>query len=530
MRTVILRFAILITLAVSTASCAAQDEDSTELPSQCVSDSECQGEKVCRYGLCSVVETESREIGFRLIPPNSSLFRPQTVRPTEVSFEDQLNLGLRSSVRIAGRLLYSDTGGVTSNGPTGTLTFKRRDLYNSGFSQQQSVEEDSQYSVLLLPGIYDITFSPDDPSIPGKVWRGQEFSLDTNPQLTIPSRAATVNVRVVDIPGAGVTQARVLEDAKIVAIARDSGATSTVASTDASLNYDLSLYPDSGIYDLQVTTETEGQIRELLLVNAIDCSSECPNIIEFNLADLTGERVANAFVVVAPSESMVDLSGLNIEISSEFEWGSWKIRRTLEESPRVETFVPAGDYSVRINSPLDHPFSSGLQSVSVTGGQDSVMVSLNRRPTFTTSILTADGEPLVDARIELRPVSELAEAITTQTDSAGLVETPIEPTDYWLSIVPADTSLPRTVRYLSPQGLQELRGEAIRLPEPAVLGGSLIAAAKDTDEFERLPDVTVQAFEIVQDRAVTVGEATSAGDGSFRMVIPSEPPRPPSRQ
>lgn len=504
-------------------ACAIDADDSkvpAELGPQCTSDSECTGEKVCRTGLCSVPGSEVREIGFRLIPPNSSSLRPQVAAPSSIELDESISLGMRPSVRVEGRLLYNDAGGVTSSGPTGTLTFRRQEPYFSGFSQQYAVEEDSTYSILVLPGSYDVTFTPDDERVPGQIWQGLDFRLDTNPQLTLPARSQRVKIAVIDLPGPDRNVPVNLEGARIVGISQATGATSSTTIADASLNYELALYPDSGLYDVRVSSSTETGVREVVIYDAIDCTDRCPDIVELNLAETAGPRV-NTTLELTTDTTAADLHQTRVETIGRFEWGAWSQRTNLEEGQRVEIFAPAGQYDVSISPPAESTIASATRQFETTPGEFRHEFYLESKRLFESTVVSAAGEPVPGAQAEFEPVDASLRTLNAETDEEGRLNVELEPVPYWVTLVPGKGSLPRSVLYLDPDEVSS-RTE-LRLSEPVVLSG-LLATPEMDDDVEQLipiPDVTVQAFEMRQGRVIIVGDVTTDSDGVFRMILGS---------
>lgn len=519
----------IVALFALLAGCTAEPNSGSAPSANCTADSECPSDLVCRYDLCVTVQSEPRELAFRLVPPNSSTWRPQTVKPALVSLDEAVNIALAPSVRVAGKLLYiSESNQLRPDGPSGVLTFTREGMSQS--SEQYRVESDSRYAIYLLPGRYQVTFVPDDAGAPPVNFGVKEFSLDTDPELTVPVRNLTVTGAIRDAAGPGL-RAQALPDASVVAISRQTGAMSSVGTTDASGFFSFSLLPASDRYDLRVRHETSDYMREVTAFDALDCTaSKCTNLLsedatfQVSLDGVVGMSRPHAITVRANSEQAIDFAGVVVEIKGTFDWGTARVRRALSSTGTFEVQVPDGDYEIVVTTAAEFPLAGKTLEVRLDETEVKASVALEPKVKAQLDVVDLEGSPAAGARVELR-AEKSADPMVVTADDDGRVEVFLEAVPHRVVVSASQVGVARGVYEWLPSKPER----RLDLPAAAVLTGNVLGTARTMERqgesaWEAVENVSVQVLEKFGESMVTVGESTTRGDGGFKVLIPAEKP------
>ncbi len=516
-------------------ACSSNSVSPLDRGAECSTDTDCQGNLTCRFDVCVVPDATSRQLGFRVIPPNSSLYRPQVITPAEVDFTEGVTIALRPSIRVEGKLLFRSLDGrLSATGPPGVLSFRREETAYNTLPIQTTIGNDSAYSVLLLPGRYTVSFRPDDPNVPSKVWETREFKLDTDPELSIAQDATRLQGTLRDASMPGMVQVMPIEGAKLVAVAKATGSSTTVSETTQQGEFILGALPFSGVHDLKVSTSDETSETQLTFANAFECEDErCTwNLsdgenLELNILNIIGERKDARFVFIPPGEARPDWTGTVATIRGEFPWGQIRITKPVAASGEVRFPVPPGNYELTVTPPDEFSLSRHLTSLSVDPGNEAREITVPARTQFIASVVDPDGEPLPGATVELQAAESIASTLSATADEYGDVSLPVDLYDFWVTIRPNVANLPPTVRFIRASELETATSFTLRVQEPTALAGEVLGAPDEVNtEWIGIPDVAIQPFEVIENRPVTVGEATTRDDGQFQMIISSVAPEP----
>lgn len=513
------KWLLLFGLAGFAVSCTATGIDS--VGASCASDSDCESDLVCRQAFCATAETKNFDLGFRLIPSNDSTLQPQTLPTSAVSNDEPISIALIPSVRASGRVLFvNDQNQVRSDGPLGILSFRK----TSGIStpaKQVRLDSDSRYDVLLLPGTYQINFVPDDPQTPPRTWRDIELSLDTDPQLTVPTKQITISGTILD---AGLPlRSAGLASASVVAVA-DDGTVSSSDITDDSGNFQIQIAPAEKIYGLRISA-SENVGTTLDIKRALECDiSRCRNLLGADdqflvqLESLLGERFATQVELVGDLE---DLRGATLELQADFPWGSINQRVQVTNSARMEFLLPIGSWQATLR-PTQESGLSAIESVIEVSRDTSNHVLEPAARRIAQLRLISSEAPLPGARVEVRKIQNEAESIVLTSGDDGELEILLDDAaDYWILVTPGTSNLSRSVLVASGDELEA--ASEVEVPLGAAIWGYVLEAPSSDNDWVGAADVTVQATQVVSGEHLTVGEANTRTDGYFRMLVPAAP-------
>lgn len=509
-------------LCLMIATLVACEEPADTTSKVCLEDSDCGGGLVCRYDFCVVSTSEPVNLGFRLVPPNTSTLQPQSIAPALISLDESVSIAFLSSVRVTGRLLFvNEQNQVRADGPLGVLTFEKHGGQNPVIKQQR-LDSDSRYDLYLLPGTYTLTFVPDDLETPPRVWTDVVFNLDTDPQLTIPARRLSLTGVIYDnlVPG---LRSQAVPRAKVVAL-NANGAGSTVGETDEAGFFRLFLLPQAGIYDLRVVFENESQFREYTLRKALECdTTRCTNLLGEDdqfLVQLDAVMATAKERQIRFNAPGVSLAGTSVELAAEFAWGTLRIRKVLDEMGELRAAMPPGMWSVLVTTPADS--QAGNLEVELDVQSGSTMLDMEVPQRLNVELDVTDGSQFFeDTRLEIRPLGRGESQVVT-TNSEGALITRVDPnTKYRISITPGTAGQPRSALLATAEELAA--ANRLVLPAATAIAGSVFGPPGSESEWAPVSDVTIQAFDQNFGESVILGETNTREDGSFRMLIPVGP-------
>lgn len=515
---------ILVMMGVVLAGCTEVSGDSKTPGVRCIADSECPTQLICRYDVCVSSEVVPRELSFRLVPPNSTTWKPQSVSASTVDVDEPVTIALVPSIRVAGKLLYvNESNQVRPDGPSGVLTFRREGQNQS--LEQYRVESDSRYSTFLLPGRYDVSFIPEDSSAPPVGFGTRDFVLDTDPELTVPVRSVSVTGSLRDSPGPGI-RAEAVRDASVVAVSRTTGALSSVGTTDAQGFFTFNVLPQADLYDLRVSYETNDYLREITIFQALDCTmAKCTNLLgeddtfQVSLEATVGDSLQRQVNLVPERTELVpDFSDVVIEMNGTMPWGTARVRRTLDASGSFTARLPDGDYEVVVSTPQSFPLSGKRDSLVFAIDDTAITIGLSPKVSASIEVLDLENLPATDARLEFQR-QDASDPVVLTADSEGRVNVLLEDAPHRIVITAMQNGVGRGVVEWSPS----MPTMSVQLPAAAVLTGSVLGAPTDASnkEWQAVEDVAVQVLENYDGSQVTVGETTTRADGTFRVIIPA---------
>ncbi len=501
----------------------------------CEVDADCPGSQICTEALCTVVEGEPRVIGFSLQPPKGSSYPAQIVPPAPIDLGEPLVIGATPGVRVAGTIELVGVSGQAS----GQLKFKQRSTRDP-FVGETRVEA-STYELFVAPGRYDISFFPDDQTLPTRIWRDVRLELDTDPRLRL--NAETVQITgTLSRTDALTREAVRVEGALVFAVARESGSVTSTAITNDSGEFSFNALQDSGIYDLYVAPAEPNRPDEGRRINYVpDVSfpgafeiedSDWSNLLDENpdarsLSLSLGEYTQPLEVRVRLSvpedvERDIDWTDTSVTLETSAGMGVMRVRQKTGADGVLDLPLILGDYAVEVRTPPGMPVASArFESYSVDAGGPLDSLELVLRRQVEGVVISPEGRPVTSAQVTMTPrEGDLAEPIAVSTDAVGKFSAWVDDVDYRVVVASPDAALPRFTVDVS--DLDSL--ETIQLPSPVVARGEVLGTPLMSDEggdWRELGDVVVRAFEMVDDERVILGEGKTDDDGTFRIILPA---------
>ncbi len=494
---------------------ACGDTQSSDIDGDCSVDSECPTGQICRLGICGVQAAKPRAIGFTLTPPADASLPVQTIRPASIRIDKPIQLLLNRGARVSGKISF--IGSTIS--PSGTLTFTDE---SSEFTTQTTAQR-GEYSVVVPVGNYRLTFVPEDPSIPSKVWKNIRFERDSDPKLTLPAPEYTLVSGTLSFVDKRSVESKTVTGARVFAVSKETGSLSTIATTNADGSFEIRVLPDSGNYDLRVTATIENEFVPDTTFPDFFISTDK------GWTSKTGEDIAT--LSVALGEYTTADSSTQIQLTSEAKIDSW------EEFDVLVTFsagqgeirlrpsvLPDGTFSVpkldlpgsfNIIAPPQSPISSYTTTRLLS---ETSPISCATKFILKGQVLSAAGNPVV-SRLEAVPTKDGALRIVATTDEDGFFEIGLEPFEYLITAIPQNGAIARSIIKVDGKS-DEPESRIITIPEPTLVWGTVFIQSGDA--LEALGDVTIQAFEIRDGERLKVGEARSDTDGGFKLIVPNE--------
>jgi len=501
----------------------------------CVVDADCGGERVCREQLCVVVDDAPRRLGFNLIPSGGSPYPPQTVPVAGVRLDEPLTIGIDPGVKVSGAIQI--LGG--SGDANGQLKFKQRALKNA-FVRETRVDM-NRYEVFVLPGRYDVTFFPDNASLPTRVWRDIALELDSDPKFQMNTRTVEIGGTLSRTDSATAESSRV-RGALVFAVSRDTGSVSSTAVTNEAGDFTIHVLEDSGLYDLHVAPAEPNRFDPEQVPNYVPEASfesafrvdgaQWENLLYPEAASLglsLGEYgyapIEFQFRLSADTDMDIDWTGSSVSLETEAGRGKLTIRHRVDSSGRFTLPLILGTYAVEVRTPPGLPVASArIEALTFSATSPTVTFDLGLRELVEGAVQSHDGTFVAGAQLSAVPLSggRLAEPLNVPTDERGFFHLWLDDVPYRITISPADPTLPRGVVDWEP-GSASL--ETIRLAEPALTWGKVLGTPTNGDaseDWRELPDVVIRAFEeSAAGEPIVLGESKTDAQGAFRIVLPA---------
>jgi Cys-rich repeat protein len=505
----------------------------------CTADAQCPERQICRKNYCVVETASPLEIGLNFIPPNSSPYLPQRIEPRLLDVDDELQIGLEASIAIHGKVFFADAATL---GPTGVLIVRRPQAEDSFFTYQIPVTR-GNFQGFILPGHYDLHFVPDDPSLPRKVWRNKLFTSDTVEELALPQprelltvtgsithKHAAANGEGNDLP---------VPNARVIAIATDTGNMSTAAVTDESGNYQIQVFPRSGTYALHISPADDTTIiPEVVIEGRFVAETFNPPPVSVSLGTYLPVSLPLNLQLFEPdsfpSPDLLDFEAMTVVFRGQVGNGKVSRQATVTSSGRVNVNLLPAVYDIEIIPSAQSPLARTLHRHELTALLDRLELTLLLKQRVQGRVQHPDGTPLENTRLRFEATSVTGErsagrsqsesfAPRTTTDMEGRFEVWLEPSNYVVTVTPqGPTGLGRQLLYRTADALTGSDEWIIDVTAPSLLAGTLYG-----DDWAPVPDVTVQAFANLAGRLRVVGEAQSNGRGEFRLLLPAELPQVP---
>lgn len=501
-------------------------------PPVCAADSECPGDQICRYNLCTIPDpVETRLFGFTFLPDSRSGLQPQETSPFEVDGTQRLDFVLDPSVEVTGTVQFAESDLSVE---TGTLIFDKRQTDNEIFRQQAPLER-GQFALELLPGVYDVTFISQDENVPNRRWLGKTIEARTALPLTLPPRDTLVTIqgtlthRDTSLGLAPATINQPVHNAKVRAIAAD-GTTSTVALSSDDGTFSLRVWGDQTNQDLWIGPASPNElIPQTLIKGAIDTSSGSVQALALSLGEWNPTPLQLRLDVLQRISEMaeIDFSMNDARITLRAQAGDGKITLSKKLGDDTPLFILPLLYTVEIRPPAESKFGEITLELDarLDGAPSLEIATLPLKHRLFGTITDSEDQPIANAQLEFNQLQDAADElsstlrpVTVSTDADGNYEAWLEPDwDYTLEVKPPKTSgAPIGVYTIGPSEDEE-RELLIALPEPMVISGSVFVLMND--DLKAQPDLSVELYEYLGSDRHVIATSRTDSEGNFSVVV-----------
>lgn len=556
---------LIVCLALPACGLRDPEEEPKEEPSAlCQQDSECPGEQICAQNICTIAQArETRRLGFTFIPENSSSFLPQRTMQLDVAPGDQLDFVLEQSIVVEGEISLADSPNIIQRG---TIVFEPAGNADNLLRHQTSIQPSGRFDIELLPGTYDVTFVSAESDLPNRRWLGIEIgNAATSLPLTLPSRnkLVTINGTITHRdPDLGPQSAPLpVEGARVLAVAAD-GTTSTAGVTDERGRYQIQVWEDTGANSLSIGPSSpdtliprvveqkvldpskQDQLTPSTMIGTWRASSTeikfdplLVDALEEELEILRERRMASSDDTTEDENDALDITEWKVTARAKLDRGSLDVNFTLDEAIADETgkgiTVLTVPHEIIIRPPANYPIGQISFETPANGVNliELAILEIPLRRKVTGTVLDAQGEPLANARLEMRHVmmtegtsiksafsAEDQRLLTLETNSKGVFTAWLEPNwEYDVVVSPsASTNAPRGIFALAP-GDEEV---TFTMPEPMLIYGSVLDA-----NLEGQGNLLIEVYETFRNERRVICETRTGSDGSFRMIAPAAAPK-----
>lgn len=538
-----LKTILTLSLLLGCAACAADDEalsKHTNAP-VCITDADCAPELMCRLSYCSATATTTRQLEFTFLPSNNSGYLPQRTSALTINPQDELAFELLPSLKVEGAISRSDDPQPV----TGTLIFERSEEQSKErlYTRQINVRQ-GQFQAELVPGLYNVTFLPEDEALPQRTWKAQRFELNSDFTRALPiPRTISGNVLFRDPLADPNSPPRFVQEAKVVAVSRETGELSTIGQTDEQGYFTLNVWPDSGVYDLVVSpSSATALVPRVVFEGALD--TDGPNTTQsLNLGEFSSQGAEVFLALPEALKEQLDFSPSDLRVILRAPLG----KGTLQLSTRFAQVGVTGEniktpwvlglkllpleYEIELIPPASSRFARTILTRDLRMATKASEVSLEEKVPFSAQLLqrAVSGAyvPATQAEVYLSPrelttpktsgTSEMLEPILAKTDDQGRLYTHVELRDYDIEVIPrASPGQPRAFYTLRADQIMQAQELVWRLPAPVVLVGTVF-----DEQYQGQADLAVEIHELTNGERRLVAQGQTKRQGTFKLILPS---------
>ncbi|MBA2663459.1 MAG: hypothetical protein H0U74_14320 [Bradymonadaceae bacterium] len=477
-----------------------------------------------------MVDIEPFKLGFTFIPPHSTNYLPQRLDPFLIDAEEPLQIGLEASILVLGQLSFHE---AAVPGPSGVAIFRRVNDEAGLYTQQVRVDA-GRFEAFVLPGKYIVSLSPEEASIPGFVWHDAVFSSDTEFKRTLPAPPSALRVsgnisfKSLGLPGDPVINNVLVEEARVIAVSRTHGYSSTAGTTNEFGDFIVRVWPQTGPYALHITpSRPNSLIPEVIIEEAFNAKDH--HILAPQTLGEYGElALALRVYLRTPSgldgkDEGIDWSQTSVLLRARMGNGTLSLSAPVNAEGFIDVVALAGLYQIDVIPPLSSSLARTSLSLDLSPTSGLVEIEIPLKKHVTGVVLDHTGLPVDGVKVKLepsnaqrRPSSE-ARTITVTTDADGQFEAWLEDSDYRLSAIPlANSGRPRAFLNVSTNEADFDSNLVVTLAEPVVVFGTLY-----DDALKGVANVTVQGFDLVDGQRRVLGEGQTNSYGEFRLVVPA---------
>ena len=566
---------LALIVAVSLAGCGDRVKDTVG----CSSDSDCEQGSVCHHESGKCLANVQMAPDLEVWPPstnNQGWVSQEFLKPT-FGLDGKLNLQLKASVSMQGRVYSSDKPGVTvpaSIVAWRTSLIKGRPKVQVGTATSSDTKSDLPKApyVLWLARDLDYTFfvapkKPYNTLYPPLVVNKIRLTDHIQRDLVLEGLDRTVAVKgkILDAAGSPLPDQKVLgvkgralnASLRVWASEMDGFYQSTPGLSDAKSGEFLFRVPAS------VTVPATGRVYTLTVESMPGSipvpTVSCPNIV---LGLFTGQKAEQdlgklklpAFLMprtytwfVKGSDKKTPVVGATVKFYLKFDklprsqgfdkcTAFYQQTAITDSSGKVTVLLLPGNsknlrYQVTITSPANSRYASQLikeMEVGATGGVHKDIV-LDDRYELKGKVVGPDGKPVVGAVIEAEGIRSVSPDATVQpattsttSDDQGIFSLFADSGNYNLNVRPPQgVALPGFVmRNKKIDG--NLADLLFKIPRGTILSGTV-----KQPSGKPLGSAKVEVYEQVYDSAKTLtaiqrASDISTSDGSFTLVLPAK--------
>ena len=441
-------------------------------PLECFSIKDCPADLVCFLGACVEPNFNFTSVYAELTPPASSSYLEQAYPGSVDVSQGILDMQLRGAVQITGKVLTDSASPDTTDSQTGMLKASAPSTIPGHDVVQQAAVSASGFTLTVVPGIYDLTFTPNQGGPPYEL-PAQSLESDNTLYVPYPDRSSWVQVRgrvrfTPDIPTP-------VDGATVTGTATGAGGTN-LRSSDALTNsigeYLLEFPPGAEVFCVSIGPGTNLMVPETQKCGLTLASpdgyvddiflgvSSAHVTVNATVMDTTGERVGRASVVFDGSVGE----------------GHFTTSGSTTDDGGVQSLLWPGDYMVTVAPYRTDPWALSTAPVTITSDQP-VTLYVGNKVALSGTVYAFDGSPVSGAIVTVsRRGVALQREFSITTASDGTYSLAIDPGDatadaeYELTVQPDLTSRLPYFRELLRVGVTETQHD-VRLYDATLAAG-----------------------------------------------------------
>lgn len=516
-----------------TTACAQTDMLASE-SRECFNIDDCGGSRVCFLGACVEPGYSLSEIYAELQPPNSSPWLAQTTPEPLLLSEGFASLQLQPAVTVAGRFATEDVL------LAGTV-WARRDTPIREVTRQAAVA-DNRFELNVVAGTYSLRFEPQSGETtvrqPPLAMGRRQLSSEARIEIEYPPQRdwlqVSGDVRWAEPVNTGITGALVWVTGR-----GPSGSAwrSSTAQTQQG-RFEVVLPPGAERFDLTIQPGNNPEVPELT-VEDVPVAESTESTYELSPVDFGVAPPRALAAVVQTADTGAPLEGATVTFAGQVGVGERRADHRVSGSTdaagrivgvateRVRLLAP-GEYTVTIAPRPSSPYA--LQTESIQLQKDApppepLTFSLKRKATLSGTVRSADGQPVVDAKISAKlRGSDVTRELKTSTGADGSYAIDVAPrrpgfeATYEVWVEPQRTDgLPRHRELVKMQSGDTQHD--IRLHPATFVFGSV-----QTPGGEPAADVLLAFYSLdlgTQAEPLLVGVGQTNSNGEFVVPVPT---------
>jgi hypothetical protein len=502
--------------------------------STCLDDQACAAGTVCAFGLCvDANDARLATVDVEVEPLVTTALPVQAVFDVDAAAAGgaRVDVTLRRAARLAGNTALPSNDAVAVQ----VSATPRRGIAGR-FDVPTVASDDGAWSLALVDGeVYRLAATPlAADTAPVVAARDVTAGTDDAP-LLVPCRLADdaaivdrcpVTVRGRVVAGAGV-EARGVPALQARVIDGSGRRLSTLGRTDDDGRFVLGLREQALAVVVELRGSDENAVQPIVRV-PVDVSIDAA-AVDVDLGEISqGPRADTVRVAgrVLAADGGAARSAL-VVFRGRVGAGEFLARTTADDDGSFAVALRPGSYAIGAVGALDDEDGLVVEARDVDGAIDDLVLTLGARVPVELQVRSSDGTAIAGASVVLQRVGDalgLAEPVLdaaqpvflAATDSDGVTAFLVDNGRYRMEVQPPlGSGAPAFSTILVVDGDVE---RDVVLPDSAVLAGTIVDVDGDANSGS-----VVRVFSQLTDelgRALFLGEAVSAADGSFTVVVP----------